>query len=58
MPRAYLDIAVGPAPPARVTFELDARSAPRTVANFLALCGGGGRPAKYKGSTFHRIIPG
>ena len=58
MPRAYLDIAVGPSPPARVTLQLDAAAAPRTVANFLALCGGGGQPAKYRGTKFHRIIPG
>ena len=57
-PRAYLDIAVGAAAPRRVTLALDARAAPRAVANFLALCGGGGRAPRYRGSTFHRVIPG
>jgi cyclophilin family peptidyl-prolyl cis-trans isomerase len=58
MPRAFLDVAVGAAPPARVTLALDADAAPRAVANFMGLCGGGGRPARFRGTTFHRIIPG
>lgn len=81
-PRVYLDVAVGSAPPARVVFELRPDVAPRTCANFIALCSGDRRkknkgvvggddgnsatttttterdPLWFKGTTFHRIIPG
>jgi len=73
-PRAYLDVAVGSAPPARLVFELRPDVAPRTCANFLALCSGERRRSKgndassaspssrdplwFQGTTFHRIIPG
>ena len=45
-PRAYLDVAVGSAPPARLVFELRPDVAPRTCANFLALCSGERRRSK------------
>jgi len=35
------------------TLELDAKAAPRTVANFLGYVKSG----QYKGTTFHRVIP-
>ena len=67
-PRAYLDVAVGSAPPARLVFELRPDVAPRTCANFLALCSGERRraskdasardPLWFQGTAFHRIIPG
>lgn len=66
-PRAYLDVAVGSAPPARLVVELRPDVAPRTCANFLALCSGERRrnasssskdPLWFQGTTFHRIIPG
>ena len=65
-PRAYLDVAVGSAPPSRLVIELRPDVAPRTCANFLALCSGERRASKnasrdplwFQGTTFHRIIPG
>ena len=69
-PRTYLDVAVGSAPPARLVVELRPDVAPRTCANFLALCSGERRrnknvssatsrdPLWFQGTCFHRIIPG
>lgn len=37
-----------------ITVELDAKSAPKTVTNFMALASQG----YYNGVTFHRVIPG
>ena len=48
----------------RVTFELFATVVPRTAENFRALCTGekgtgrSGKPLHFKGSAFHRVIPG
>ena len=45
-------------------FELFSTVAPKTAENFRALCtgergnGGSGKPLHFKGSLFHRIIPG
>ena len=65
-PRAFLDVAVGSAPSQRLVFELRPDVAPRTCANFLALCSGerraktnaSGDPLWFQGTAFHRIIPG
>ena len=66
-PRAFLDVAVGSAPPARLVIELRPDVAPRTCANFLALCSGERRrnpdaaekdPLWFRGTSFHRIVPG
>ncbi|KAI8924998.1 cyclophilin-like domain-containing protein [Entophlyctis helioformis] len=57
-PRVYMDIRIGAqAAPHRIVFLLRADTTPKTVENFRALC----THAKgfgFKGSAFHRIIPG
>ncbi|XP_074275637.1 peptidyl-prolyl cis-trans isomerase-like [Silene latifolia] len=63
-PRVFFDITVGGTPAGRVVMELFADVVPKTADNFRALCTGekgvgkSGKPLHYKGSTFHRIIPG
>eukprot|EP00041_Stephanoeca_diplocostata_P014532 m.267221 g.267221 ORF g.267221 m.267221 type:complete len:392 (+) comp19727_c0_seq4:72-1247(+) len=56
-PRVFFDITIGDEDAGRIEFELFEREVPKTVQNFRTLCqrkkGEG-----YKGSTFHRIIPG
>ncbi len=63
-PQVFFDITIGGAPAGRVTFELFADVVPKTAENFRALCTGekgigrSGKPLHFKGSSFHRIIPG
>ncbi|KAL9258087.1 Peptidyl-prolyl cis-trans isomerase-like protein [Drosera capensis] len=63
-PRVFFDISIGNAPAGRVVMELFADVVPRTAENFRALCTGekgngrSGKPLHYKGSSFHRVIPG
>eukprot|EP01120_Amphizonella_sp_Union-15-10_P004243 TRINITY_DN14872_c0_g1_i1.p1 TRINITY_DN14872_c0_g1~~TRINITY_DN14872_c0_g1_i1.p1 ORF type:complete len:201 (-),score=43.66 TRINITY_DN14872_c0_g1_i1:87-599(-) len=62
-PRVFFDISIDGNKAGRITFELFHDVVPKTVENFRALCTGekgkkGGIPLHYKGSTFHRIIPG
>jgi peptidylprolyl isomerase len=60
----FLDISIGGAAAGRITMELFADAAPKTAENFRALCTGEkgvgkkGKPLHFKGSKFHRIIPG
>ncbi|KAG8648104.1 peptidyl-prolyl cis-trans isomerase CYP19-3 [Manihot esculenta] len=63
-PKVFFDILIGKMKAGRIVMELFADVTPKTAENFRALCTGekglgrSGKPLHYKGSTFHRIIPG
>ena len=63
-PRVFFDITIGGAPAGRIVFDLFADVVPKTAENFRALCTGekglgkSGKSLHFKGSAFHRIIPG
>uniref|UniRef100_A0A3P8YKJ2 Peptidyl-prolyl cis-trans isomerase n=1 Tax=Esox lucius TaxID=8010 RepID=A0A3P8YKJ2_ESOLU len=56
-PVVYFNIASDSEYIGRVIFELNADVVPKTAENFRALCTGE-RGFGYKGSIFHRILPG
>ncbi|ORY95492.1 peptidyl-prolyl cis-trans isomerase cyp5 [Syncephalastrum racemosum] len=64
LPKVFFDVAINGKPSGRMTFKLFADTVPKTAENFRALCTGekgigqAGKPLHYKGSSFHRIIPG
>lgn len=63
-PVVFFDITLGGSPKGRIEMELRADKVPKTVENFRALCTGekgvgrSGKPLHFKGSSFHRVIPG
>jgi peptidylprolyl isomerase len=63
-PRVFFNITIDDEPVGRIVMELYADTVPRTAENFRALCTGekgkgiSGKPLHFKGSKFHRIIPG
>ena len=62
--RVFFDMTIGGEAAGRIVFELHSDVVPKTAENFRALCtgekgtGGSGKPLHFKGSSFHRIIPG
>jgi len=63
--RCFLDVSIGDVSAGRIVVQLFAERAPKTAANFLALCTGEAgigrdteKPLHYKGSVFHRVIKG
>ncbi len=59
---AYFDMAIDGKPAGRIVFGLFSKALPKTCANFSACCSGNttkdGIKLDYKGSPFHRVIPG
>jgi len=64
LPQVFFDMTIGGEVAGRIVFELFTDTNPITAENFRALCTGEkgvgtqGKPLHYKGSTFHRCIPG
>ncbi|XP_074380162.1 peptidyl-prolyl cis-trans isomerase-like [Apium graveolens] len=63
-PKVFFDMEIGGTKAGRIVMELFADTTPKTAENFRALCTGekgvglSGKPLHYKGSSFHRVIPG
>ena len=63
-PRVFFDIMIDGQPLGRIEIVLRADVVPKTAENFRCLCtgekgaGASGKKMTYKGTSFHRIIPG
>ena len=64
MSNVFFDVSIGGSGVGRIVFELFYETTPKTCENFRALCTGekgvgtSGKALHYKGSPFHRVIPG
>jgi peptidylprolyl isomerase len=63
-PVVFFDMSVGGQSVGKIEMELYNDTVPKTAENFRALCTGEkgqgtqGKPLHFKGSSFHRVIPG
>merc|ERR1712100_775902 len=62
--KVFFDMTIGGSPAGRIVMELYTDTVPKTTENFRCLCTGekgtgpSGKPLHFKGSSFHRVIPG
>ncbi|MCO5611271.1 hypothetical protein L7F22_065523 [Adiantum nelumboides] len=62
--KVYLDVEIDKQRAGRIVIGLFGKAVPKTAENFRVLCTGekgkgvNGKPLHYKGTMFHRIIPG
>ena len=62
--KVYFDVEIDGEKTGRIVFGMFGNTVPRTVSNFAQLAtgeagtGNSGKPLHFKGSAFHRIIPG
>ncbi|KAF0917159.1 hypothetical protein E2562_016955 [Oryza meyeriana var. granulata] len=62
--KVYFDVTIDGKPAGQIVMGLFGNTVPKIAENFRAICTGekgvgkSGKPLYYKGTTFHRIIPG